>query len=108
MQLKELKLLNDDDKKENAMEKGNRHSSLSSAKPLCKFSIYVTQLDSSEFSPDFTVKKGRPDLREEISMLSIFGNEAVVFACGPECLVNDCADLTREFNVSFRHETFLL
>ncbi len=50
---------------------------------------------------------GRPKLSEEINNLTDFGSKAVVFVCGPQTIIDECAALTLVAGVDFKQEVFL-
>ena len=54
------------------------------------------------------IKIGRPELEEEVKRLAPFAGKALLFVCGPAALVEDCAKLTMQYGIDFRHETFEL
>jgi hypothetical protein len=54
------------------------------------------------------VERGRPDLKAEISRLTPHKHRALVFVCGPSCMVAEAAALSMKSGVDFRHETFEL
>lgn len=58
-----------------------------------------------------TTKGSKPDVAGEIQALAksrLDTSTALVFACGPVSLVENCEKLTTQYNLPFRHETFLL
>ena len=58
-----------------------------------------------------TTKGSRPDIAGEIQALAKSRTDtstALVFACGPVSLIENCEKLTTQYNVAFKHETFLL
>ena len=54
------------------------------------------------------IKIGRPELEEEVKQLQEHKMKALLFVCGPESMVEDCANLTMQYGIDFRHETFEL
>jgi hypothetical protein len=54
------------------------------------------------------IKIGRPELEEEVKRVAPFAHKALLFVCGPAALVEDCAKLTKQYGIDFRHETFEL
>ena len=54
------------------------------------------------------IKIGRPELEEEVKQLQQHKMKALLFVCGPAPMVEDCAKLTMQYGIDFRHETFEL
>ena len=54
------------------------------------------------------IKIGRPELEEEVKQLQQHKMKALLFACGPASMVEECAKLTMQYGIDFRHETFEL
>lgn len=54
------------------------------------------------------LKIGRPQLEEEVKKLEKHKMKALLFVCGPAAMVEDCAQLTMQYGIDFRHETFEL
>lgn len=69
--------------------------------------VFITgKIASDESANTYTVHQ-RPDIDAEIDALTGFGQDAVVFACGPFSLVQDCAEKTVTVGVDFKQEVFL-
>jgi len=70
--------------------------------------LYATNKDteSSGVLPHY--KHGRPDLFTTLASLAPYSISSLVFACGPEQLMDDCANVTMQYGLDFRRETFEL
>jgi Ferric reductase NAD binding domain len=51
---------------------------------------------------------GRPNIEEEVKAVAKHKGKALLFACGPSSLIQDCAVLSHKYGIDFRHETFEL
>ena len=51
---------------------------------------------------------GRPSIETELRRVESFGSDALVVACGPPSLVNECRLLAVDKGLDFRAESFQL
>lgn len=89
----------------------NKQSSGASYAPLLVSE--ENQNESSEVSDiatsnesNLNVSYGRPDYLKELQDLSIWGSNAIVFACGPAAMIESCSDTALKYGISFHSETF--
>ena len=72
----------------------------------------AAETGSMKVRPAGSRSYGRPPLAVEVAQLAQLagpgnGSSAVVFACGPSALIEECAELTLNKRVDFKHEVFL-
>ena len=78
-----------------------------SRNPLLSVDTIISETDDLEnLQNNLKIIEGRVNLQQAISELNIWGNEAVVFACGPASLSESCNDLALKYKISFHAETF--
>jgi hypothetical protein len=54
------------------------------------------------------IQYGRPNLSDAIASLNPHGYNAVVFACGPHSMTQECADLILKAGIDFKTTEFAL
>lgn len=50
----------------------------------------------------------RPDLMAECKDLKEYGDKGLIYVCGPEGMVDDCATIAYKYGSHLKRETFLL
>jgi predicted ferric reductase len=67
-------------------------------------SFYVTGKAEAPYS----FQKGRPDIRQKVNELAMYGMDALVWHCGPKILGDSCLEAAMDCGVDFKNDSFEL